>query len=135
MVAKNVGASTMTLSPGLIMVLPSKSKRLLAAGGDDEAVGGDRDAFVGHEFAQALAQRAKALGRAILQHGAGVVGQNSGGGFGDAFHVKQRRVRKAARKADDAGFAQQFEEFADGGGFYVVQAVGKLHGCSELLSD
>ena len=78
-------------------------------------------ALVRHEFAQTFAQRAKALGCAVLQHGAGVVGQNSGGGFGDAFHVKQRRVRKAARKADDAGFAQQFEEFADGGGFYVLR--------------
>jgi hypothetical protein len=43
------------------------------------------------------------------------------------FHVKHGAVRKAARKTDDAGLAQQLEEFADGRGFDVVQAIGKLH--------
>jgi carboxymethylenebutenolidase len=46
----------------------------------------------------------------------------------DAVHVEHGAVGKAAGKADDAGLAQQLEEFADGGGFDVVQAVGKLKG-------
>ena len=32
----------------------------------------------------------------------------------------ERRIREAARKADDAGLAQQLEQFTDGRGFYVV---------------
>ncbi|HPV24649.1 MAG TPA: hypothetical protein PLJ65_10765, partial [Casimicrobium sp.] len=32
-------------------------------------------------------------------------------------------------EADDAGLAEQFEQLADGGGFYVFEAVGELqHG-------
>jgi hypothetical protein len=34
------------------------------------------------------------------------------------------------RKTDDAGLAQQLEKFADGGSFYVLKAVSKLHGTS-----
>ena len=46
-------------------------------------------------------------------------------GFADAVHVEQGAVGETAGEADDAGLAQQLEEFADGGGFNVVEAVGK----------
>src|SRR5690606_27085181 len=67
-------------------------------------------------------------GGTVLQRSTGFFGQGSIAGSADAVHVEHGAVRKAARKADDAGLAQQLEEFADGGGFYIVQAVGKLHG-------
>jgi len=64
-----------------------------------------------------------------LQHRAGVVREHGVGGDADAFGVEKRGVREAAGEADDAGLAEQFEQLADGGGFYVFEAVGELqHG-------
>ena len=71
-----------------------------------------------------------AFGGAVLQRRAGLFGQRLAAGFLDAFDVEHGRVGKTAGKADDAGLAQQLEEFADGGGFDVVEAVGKLQGRS-----
>jgi hypothetical protein len=82
-------------------------------------------AFAGHEGGELLAQRLVALGRAVLQRGAGFFGQRGVDRLADAVHVEQGAVGEAAGKTDDAGLAQQLEEFADGGGFDVVQAVGE----------
>ncbi len=115
--------------------LADQVQRLLAAGGDDQAFRCDRGAsatacpaLVGHKGADALAQRLVALGGAVLQHRAGAGAEHGVAALLDTLHIKQRRVRKAAGKADDAGLAQQLEEFADGGGFDVVQALSELHG-------
>jgi hypothetical protein len=86
------------------------------------------DALAGHEGGQLFAQRVVALGGAVLQRGAGLFGQGFVGSLLNAGHVKHGAVGEAAGKADDAGLAQQLEEFADGGGFDVFQAVGKLEG-------
>jgi hypothetical protein len=45
----------------------------------------------------------------------------------NAIDIEERRVRKTARKADDAGLAQQFEQFTYGRGFDVVESISKLH--------
>ena len=103
-------------------------ERLLAAGGDDQTLRRHLGPLVGHEPAQCLAQWAVALGGAILQDRAGVVVQHGGGGFPNALDIKQRRVRKASGKTDDSRLAQELEELANGGGFYGIEAVGKLHG-------
>ena len=89
-------------------------------------------AFVRHELAQLLAQRAQPSVAPYCSTGPGLFCPKRRRRLADAVRVKQRRVGKAAGKADDAGLAQQFEEFADGGGFYVFQAVGKLHGVGSL---
>ncbi len=86
-----------------------------------------------HEGADGLAQRLVALGCAVLQHRAGAVREHSFAGQADTFNIKQCRVRKTARKADDAGLSQQLEEFTDGRGLDVVQALGKMHGMSNFL--
>ena len=101
-------------------------KRLLAAGGDDQFVGRNGGALAGHKGAELLAQRLKAFSGAVLQRSAGVFAQGFGRGFTNAFNVKHGRVRKAAGKADDAGLAQQFEEFTNGRGFNALEAVGEL---------
>ena len=109
--------------------LAQQIQRLLAAGGDDQVLG--RHALValaGHESGELFAQRVVALGRAVLQGAPGFFGQRSIDGFADAVHIEHGAVGKAPGKADDAGPAQQLEEFADGGGFDVVQAVGKRNG-------
>ena len=104
-------------------------QRLLAAGGDDQSLRAQtRHTFAGHELAQLFAQGRVAFGRAILQGRSGLMGQDMLAGMLDALDVKHRAVGKAARKADDAGLAQQLEQLTDRGGFNVVQALCKLHG-------
>jgi hypothetical protein len=106
---------------------------LLAARGHDQLVGGQvARALGGHEGGDLLAQRLVALGRSVLQRRAGLLLQGCLGGGADAGHVEHGAVGEAARKADDAGLAQQLEQLADGGGFYVVQTVGELHGQESL---
>lgn len=94
-------------------------ERLLAAGGDDEPVRCDGRALAFHECTQLLSQRLPAFGRAVLQHAAGVFREHRVGGDANAFSVEERGIRKAAREADDARFAKQFEQLANGRGFYV----------------
>ncbi|EWS63571.1 hypothetical protein Y695_03196 [Hydrogenophaga sp. T4] len=108
--------------------LAQQVQRLLAAGGDDEVVGRHTlVALAGHERGELFAQRVVTLGSTVLQGATRFFGQCGVDGFADAVHVEHGAVGKAAGEADDAGLAQQLEEFADGGGFDVVQAVGKLH--------
>jgi len=59
---------------------------------------------------------------------AGLFGQRGVDGLTDAVDIEHGAVGKAPGKADDAGLAQQLEQFTDGGGFYVVEAVGKWQG-------
>ena len=103
-------------------------QRLLAACGDNQAFWVEVFHTLGsHEGRELFAQRVVAFGRTVLQGSTGFFGQCAGAGLANAFHVKQGAVWKAAGKADDAGLAQQFEEFADGRSFDVVEAVSKLH--------
>ena len=109
--------------------LAQQVQRLLAAGGDDEVLGCHAlRALAGHELAELLTQRLVALGGAVLQRGAGLLVQRCIAGSADAVYIEHGAVGKPPGKADDAGLAQQLEELTDGGGFDVVQAVGKLHG-------
>ncbi|OQB99288.1 MAG: hypothetical protein BWX79_03175 [Alphaproteobacteria bacterium ADurb.Bin100] len=109
--------------------LAQQVQRLLAAGGDDEVLGCHGGAALArHEGGELLSQRAVALGGTVLQRAAGLFGECGIDGGSDTVDVEHRAVGEAAGKADDAGLAQQLEEFADGGGFDVVQAVGKLEG-------
>ena len=104
-------------------------QRLLAAGGDDQLLGGHIGGpLAGHEGRELLTQRLVAFGGTVLQCRAGRFGQCLLGGLPDALHIEQRRIRETTRKADDAGLAQQLEQFADGGGFNVANAVGKTDG-------
>ena len=103
--------------------LAQQIQRLLAAGGDDQVGRGHAlGAFADHELGQLLAQRVVALSGAVLQGRAGLLAQRLVHGLGQAGHVEQRGVWKAAGKADDARLAQQLEQLADGGGFDVVEA-------------
>jgi len=79
-----------------------------------------------HEGGQLFAQRVVPFRRAILQRGTRFMGQRGVDRLADALHIKHGRIWKAAREADDAGLAQQLEEFTDGGGFHMVQAGGEL---------
>jgi hypothetical protein len=107
---------------------------LLAAGGDDQLIWGDVfGTLAGHEGSQLFAQRVIALSGAVLQCSAWLFDQCSVDRLLDAIHVKHGAIGKAARKADDAGLAQQLEEFADGGGFYVIQTIGKLQWHGKVL--
>ena len=104
-------------------------QRLLTAGGDDQSLRTQsRHAFAGHELAQLFAQRGITFCGAVLQGRSRLMGQDMLAGMLDALDVKHRAVGKAARKADDAGLAQQLEQLTDRGGFNVVQALCKLHG-------
>ena len=115
------------LAARIDQALAQQIERLLAAGGDDQLVGGHIFGALGlHELRQLLAQRLVALGGAVLQRGPGLGGQRLVGGLADAVDVEHRAVRKAACKTDDAGLAQQLEQFADGGGFDVLQALGEM---------
>jgi hypothetical protein len=77
-----------------------------------------------HETADACAQRLVAFGGAVLQHRPRVAGQHRVGGHPDALGVEQGRIGETAGKADDAGLAQQLEQFTDGGGFDVLESGG-----------
>ena len=105
---------------------------LLAAGGGDDLLGRGRDAFVSKIAAERFTQRAPTFGGAVLQHCAGVATKHLLRRHADAFHVKQRWVRKAAGKTDDAGLAQQLEQLPDSRGFNVVQARCKTQ-CSRQI--
>jgi len=83
---------------------------------------------VGHEGGELFTQRVVALGRAVLQGTAGFFGQRGVDGFADAVHVEHGAVGEAAGETDDAGLTEQLEKFTDGGGFDVVQTVGKRDG-------
>jgi len=129
MVALNVGASTMTLSPGSMSVLPIKSSACWLPVVTTSWSGAR---------SVTLAQGFVAFGRAVLQRGGGRLCQGGLRGGEDACRIKQGAVGKATGKADDAGFPQQFEDFADGGGFDVVQASGKgqrSHGGSLMKGE
>lgn len=115
------------LVAGVDQGLADQVERLLAAGGDDQLVRRHDSALGRHEGAELLAQRLVAFGGAVLQRRAGLFAQGLVDGLADTVHVEHGGVRKAAGKADDAGLSQQLEEFTDGGGFNIVQAVGKLH--------
>ena len=93
---------------------------MLAAGGYYQTFGHYRNTFGVHVLAQLLAQGRITFGGTVLQHRAGVVGEHRSGGFTQSIHIKQRRIRKTTSKTDNAGLAQQFEQFTNGGGFYVV---------------
>ena len=101
--------------------LAQQVQALLAAGGNYHLFRRQVfDTFGFHERGQLLAQRVVAFSGTVLQRGSCLFGQRGVDGFTNAFHIKHGRVREAARKTDDAGLAQQLEEFADGRRFYVV---------------
>ena len=101
---------------------------LLAAGGNDQLIGSHiRHALACHEGRQLLAQRLVALGRTILQGRACLFLQRLGRRRANARHVKHGAIGKSTRKTDDAGLAQQLEQFTDRRGFNVVESIGKLH--------
>ena len=108
--------------------LAQQVQRLLAAGGDDELLRSHiRHTLAGHECGQLLAQRLVALSRTVLQRSARLFLQRLGRSGADARHIKHGAVRKTTRKTDDAGLAQQLEQFTDRRGFYVIESFGKLH--------
>ena len=113
------------LVAGVNHALGNQVQRLLAAGGYDELLGLNRCAFGGTECGDLLFERAKAFGCAVLQGFVRPLFKRGMRGRLKAFHIKQGRIRKAPGKADDAGLAQQFEQFADGGSFDVLQSLGK----------
>ena len=111
--------------------LSDQVQRLLAAGGDNQALRCDPGAFGRHKIANGLAQRLVTFGRAVLQHRPRIGRQHGIRCNAHTFGVKQRRVRKTAGETDDAGFAQQLEQFPDGRCLDVAQAVSEYHGgCS-----
>ena len=107
-------------------------QRLLAAGCHDQALWCNRGAFGRHENPDLLAQRLPPFRRTVLQNRARVVRHNKVCCNPKTFDIKQSRVWKATRKTDDSGFTQQLEQLADGRGFNLIQAIGKLqrHGVS-----
>ena len=106
--------------------LGQQVQRLLAAGGHDQAFGTGGGALGRHEAGQFLAQGTVAFGGTVLQGRARFMAEGLLRGLAQTLDVKHRTVRKASGKADDAGLAQQFEQFTDGGGFDVLESVGKL---------
>ena len=109
--------------------LAQQVQSLLAAGGDDELLSAQiGHALVRHQCDQLFTQRAVALGCAVLQSRTRVLLQRGQRGLAYAIDIKQCAIRKAARKADDAGLAQQLEQFADGRGLDVVKPVGIRQG-------
>ena len=96
-------------------------QRLLAAGGDDHFIGTQTGhAFGLHESRKLFTQGVVAFGGTVLQSRARFITQGAFAGFAYALHIKHGAVGKASGKADDAGFAQQFKEFANGRGFDFV---------------
>ena len=88
---------------------------MLTAGGDDQFIGTQTvHAFGLHERSQLFAQGVVAFGGAVLQGRAGFIAQSAFAGLAYALHVEHGAVGKAAGKTDDAGLAEQFEEFANG---------------------
>ena len=115
--------------------LAQQVQRLLAAGGDDQLLGRQiGHALARHERGQLLAQGVVALGRTVLQRRARLFSQGLIDRGLYALDVKHRAVGETAGEADDAGLAQQLEQFTDGRGFNQVQAVGKFNGHGGYLS-
>ena len=102
---------------------------LLASGGDNQTFRRQVfNAFGGHECSQLFAQRVVAFGGAVLQGSTGFLRERLSAGLANALDVKHGAVRKASRKTDDAGLAQQLEKFTNGRSFDVVEAISELHG-------
>ena len=105
--------------------LRDQIQRLLAARGDDELLWMQGCVFCRIQGAYLFLEGRKAFGRAVLQGFAWPLGERGMRGCVKAFHVEQVGIWKTTGKADDAGLAQQFEQFANGRGLDVLQALGK----------
>ena len=119
------GAFDDDLVAGADQGLAQQVQRLLAARGHDQLLGGQGRALAVHESGDLLAQRAVTFGGTVLQGRTWLLRQGGQARFANAVDVEQGAVGETARKTDDAGLAQQLEQLADGGGFNVVQTIGK----------
>ena len=101
---------------------------LLAAGGENDVVGGGVDGVLGfHAFHDLFPQGQVALGGAILQGGAALLIHNRVGSGLDVLHGEQLRRRQAAGKGDDLRPGGELQKLADVRDFHAVHSVSKIY--------
>ena len=99
---------------------------LLRARGDEDVVAVVAGVVIFlHVLLEVVAQGGVALCHAVLEHGDGILAEDTLGNLGDRLNGERVGRRVACRKGNDLGVGGVFEDFTDGARFQIGNSVGK----------